>query len=285
MVSYSCMCVLGCLTGRLLAPCCRYLQIQQALAQRSWAKLRIGNQHELSDLTGMRDGVFSTRFSHTHQSSVNGSQVPNSGSDFGFMGEESYSTHGQLAATALGVDSFTAGQVDSVHSKINASFSSSAGRASSAERSFTMPRQAPCENGMPNSNGPSKGVVPGPASTTAAGAAGLMAGDSKHGGLSTHQQQPDQRQVSFSDAVPGRDSNPFARAQHPQQQQLLRMLHCNSDEQLVQPSGNSGTSWPDDAAAITPANVAIKGPFDSCMQPGMCVHSVVPKSCHATMCS
>jgi hypothetical protein len=253
--------------------CC--LQVQQALAQRSWGKLRIGNQHELTDLTGMRDGVFSTRFSHTHQSSVNGSaQVRNSSSSFGFMGEESYSTHGQLAATALALDSFTAGQVDSVHSKINTSFSSSAGRASSAERSFTMPRQAPSEDGMPHNsgllpNGPSKGMVPDPANAAASGAGGLMAGDSKHGGVSTHHQQPDQRQVSFSDAVPGRDSNPFARAQHPQQQQLLRLLHCNSDEQLVQPSGTSGTSWPDDAAAVTPANLPFKGPFDTCMQPGM----------------
>lgn len=249
------------------------LQVQQALAQRSWGKVR-ATQHELSDLTGMRDGVFSARFSATQQSSINSTGV-RSGS-FGLMGEDSYSGTGQLGPAGPGGlgSSFTAGQqVDSMHSKINTSFTSSAGRASSGERpgSFSMPRTAPSEEGgaqagalvrpagarPPAANGPSKGAA-------WVGAAGGGEG-SRHGG-----QYPDQRQVSFSDAaLVGHDQpSPFTRlVQHPQQQQLLRMLHYN-DEQAVQPSGNSGSSWPDDAAALTPANVAMKTSFDGYSQPG-----------------
>lgn len=245
------------------------LQVQQALAQRSWGKIRVGDQHELSDLTGMRDGVFATRFSATQQSSINSGGV-RSGS-FGLMGEESYSTAGQMGPAGIGLGSFTAGQqVDSVHSKINTSFTSSAGRASSGERpaSFTMPRTAPSEDALPRpsgtgppaANGPSKGLVP-----AGSGAAGAGGGDTRIQGY-----VPDQRQVSFSEAVQGHEqqASPFAqRVQHPQQQQLLRLLQYH-EEQQVQPSGNSGSSWPDDAAALTPANVVMKGSFDGYNQPG-----------------
>jgi hypothetical protein len=245
------------------------LQVQQALAQRSWGKIRTGNQHELSDLTGMRDGVFSTRFSATQQSSINSGGV-RSGS-FGLMGEESYSTHGQSVPVGMGLGSFTAGQqVDSVHSKINTSFTSSAGRASSGERpaSFTMPRTAPSEDALPRQPGTAQPAANGPSKGSAlagSGASGAAGGDTRAQGY-----VPDQRQVSFSEAVQGHEqqASPFARhVQHPQQQQLLRLLQYH-DEQQVQPSGNSGSSWPDDAAALTPANVVMKGSFDGYSQPG-----------------
>lgn len=258
----------------MLLPC-PALQVQQALSQRSWGKLRVGNTHELTDLTGMRDDVASARFSHAHQSLNSATQVQRSSSSFGFMGED-LSTHGELGAT--GLDSFTAGH------KINTSFSaSSAGRASSVERSFSLPRNAPPSDsgtpshnasslaaaaaaGAPLANGHGKGGGPGlPGGSTGAAVA---TADAKLG--STHQQhQPDQRQVSFSDAVPGRDGTPSAQRgqQHPQQLQLLRLLRCNSDEQLVQPSGNSGNSWPDEPS-VSHAGVGAKSAFDLSLQPG-----------------
>jgi hypothetical protein len=99
---------------------------------------------------------------------------------------------------------------------------------------------------------------PSPALGTAgsgvgAAASALPISDQKMGSGTSQQQQPDHRQVSFSNAIPGRDANsPSSRAvQHQQQQQLLLLL----DEQMVQPSGNSGNSWPDDCADASVANV------------------------------
>jgi hypothetical protein len=266
--------------GHLSAPA----QVQQALAQRSWGKLRgAHSQHDFSDLAIMRDGVFSARFSHTHQSSMTSTAVHHSSSSFGLMGEE-MSDHGPLEATALALDSFTRGhQGDSTPSKITASFSSSVGRASSAaDRSFSVSRRAVSEE-LPAGSGPAVGSVPvtlpnglgrfGPSpalGTAGSGVGGAAASvppvsDQKTASGTSQQQQPDHRQVSFSDAIPGQDANSLSSktAQHPQQQQLLRLLRCNSDEQMVQPSGNSGNSWPDDCAAASPANVTIDKSFQS----------------------
>jgi hypothetical protein len=256
------------------------LQVQQALAQRSWGKLRgAHSQHDFSDLAIMRDGVFSARFSHTHQSSMTSTAVRHSSSSFGLMGEE-LSEHG---ATTLAVDSFTGGhQGSSTPSKVNASFSSSVGRGSSAaDRSFTVGRRAVSEE-LPAGNNPAVAPVPAnlPNGLGKAGAGpALGAAGSGVGGTAaaappvsdqkvasgSSQHQPDHRQVSFSDAVPGRDANsPSSKAvQHPQQQQLLRLLRCNSDEEMVQPSGNSGNSWPDDIAAASPANATMNKSFQS----------------------
>lgn len=291
-------------SGFLLQPtatplCTQLSQVQQALAQRSWGKLRVASHQELSDLNAMRDGVFSTRFSHTHQSSMT-SAPRHSSSSFGMMGEDSYSMHGGRAVVPglAGGDSFTAGQlVDGMHNRINTSFTSSAGRGSSGDRSFTLARRAPSDSGTPHhsgplpvgslgplgplANGPSKagaGMSPNGMPAAAAAAAPTVAHDSKQGGGISHQQQhqPDQRQVSFSDAMPGRDASPFYRSAHQQQQQaLMRLRCCNSEDEMVQPSGASGNSWPDDAQTFTPAS-AMKGSFDSCNQPGACAQFAGP---------
>jgi hypothetical protein len=217
----------------------------------------------------MRADVASARFSHAHQSLNSATQVQRSSSSFGFMGED-MSTHGELGTTAL--DSFTAGQ------RIN-SFTSSAGRVSSAERSFTLPRNAPSDTGTPSHNAGGLAAAAGAPMANGhgkggpglpIGSAGAAGTDAKPGNASTHQQHhPDLRRVSFSDAVPGRDGTPFGQhgQQHPQQLQLLRLLRCNSDEQLVQPSGNSGNSWPDEPP-VTHASVGAKSAFDISMQPG-----------------
>lgn len=254
----------------------------------------------------MRDGVFSTRFSHTHQSSLT-SAARKSSSSFGMMGDD-FSTHGPPAAVQgfAGGDSFTAGQqVDGIHGRTNTSFTSSAGRGSSVDRSFTLARRAPSDGGTPHNtgtlpagplgplgplaNGPVQvgaGLPPNGMPIAPAASAAAVAGDSKHGGGgNSHQQQhqPDQRQVSFSDAMPGRDASPFYRSAHQQQQQaLMRLRCCNSEDEMVVPSAVSGNSWPDDAQAYTPA---MKGSFDSYnQQQGGCPQSAGPMGMQALWC-
>lgn len=220
------------------------------------------SQHEFSDLATMRDGVFSTRFSHTHQSSLT-SAVRQSSSSFGLMGEES----------------FTAGQglQDGVvqGGRMNASFSSG-GRNSTGggpgDRSFSLRMGPPSEDdNNPSAQLPLSPLPNGPSSK--GGAGGAAADTSKHSARGDNgqqqQHQPDQRQVSFSDtAGMSRDASPFYRTAQQQQQQVLQLLHCNSEENLVQQSGISGNWTGVTRGGYASPAPAIKRSFDSAHPPG-----------------
>lgn len=278
------------------------VQVQQALAHRSWGRAKSSYPpDELGGLLSNRLGYSATTAgmsSFADRASGDGSSV------YGFIGEDGFDA-ARAAAEAGGHGSFTGVLLqEGRQGRVNASFTSSGGRPSSGERSFTAQRAAAAVNSDQNTPQPSAPQAMPPASTAAdpsnsttgaaaaggssskagakgatgaAGAAGAgvsgasatlsavadaLAPFSKGSGGGTvaasalhHlRDQPDHRQVSFTDAATSRDNS------HGHQRVQQPLVRVGSEEHMVQSSGHSGHSWelPDDLRSPA-AHAAVSG--------------------------
>jgi hypothetical protein len=252
--------------------------VQQALSHRSWGKP--GKFHypsdEIHDLDGMRGGPLSGRFSSTQLSSYVTQGSRDDSSCYGILGQDG--VEGTANASFTGLPR----PVSSMGLGPDSSFSSGSAAGRNGSFSLQQQQQQPAaaaaslsEYATPLHSMVLPEVATGrggrgdaAAAATLSAAALVLAPYSKtaNGSGGSSQHQPDQRQVSFTDALLDRDVNGGAchnpGKQKQQQQQPLARASSELDH-TVGSSGPSGRSWqaPDELPPPGPNTSGRKSSF------------------------